>query len=399
MAVSARRATIRLPRTIHPGPTRQPHRRAADQDVALALVAVPTTAVVVVLVTVVVVGRLGQVSSRLAPRPRLRGRLPTDRATGRSACFADRRPPAGLPVRGRADRCAGRHPVGQATAIDDGIPAVFDGDPVLRVRDAATLPVGSVALVGGWSRRAPCPSGEGANPCLALLSDIPFVSPHVAALALGGQAPFDYRRDRASSAARCSPTRAARSPRSTSASRGSSSVDRCGRATSRPHRTTRRPGAAGRSCVALPDARLPAVRRGLVVPGGVAGAVVSRFAADVRAPNHPGLQVRLVLVFPVRRSRGTGAGLREAAARMTPFDASNRCVAIPGGVDDDGWMVRDNVMVLLGGDDDVRATVRRGPRSAAAGDDLDPGPASGCRIPPTRLADLARQRLAQSAGR
>lgn len=43
---------------------------------------------------------------------------------------------------------------------------------------------------------------------------------------------------------------------------------------------------------------------------------------------------------------------------MTSFEASHRCVAIPQGVDDTAWVVRDNAMVLMGPDDPpVRAAV------------------------------------------
>jgi hypothetical protein len=63
----------------------------------------------------------------------------------------------------------------------------------------------------------------------------------------------------------------------------------------------------------------------------------------------PELEIRLVVLFPSEGERvAVENGLRAAAARMTPFDASNRCVAIPQGVDDAAWVVRDNAMILLG---------------------------------------------------
>jgi hypothetical protein len=59
-----------------------------------------------------------------------------------------------------------------------------------------------------------------------------------------------------------------------------------------------------------------------------------------------------VAVFPTSDALALAApDLRSALATLTPFDASNRCVSVPGGVDDSTWVVRDNAMVLIGPDD------------------------------------------------
>jgi hypothetical protein len=61
------------------------------------------------------------------------------------------------------------------TAYLDGIPTRFDGEAVLRVRDALLRPLGTSVLVGGWYMPPVCyGGGAGRTNCAsAVLSDVP----------------------------------------------------------------------------------------------------------------------------------------------------------------------------------------------------------------------------------
>lgn len=360
MAVSGPASDNPTAKEIHPVSEPQPPDAPLTRTTRSRSWLVPTMAVVVVLVTVVVVGRLGQVSTPpgATPAPSAAAFRPTVRPVGpRASLTVVRRPvyPSAAGLIGA--------PIGiqfEGERYDDGVPAVFEGDPVIRVRDAATLAVGYVALVGGWARRAPCPSGEGANPCLALLSDVPFGSPRVAELALGGQAAFDYR----------SGPRVFRATVQADPSCTFSAFDAC-----LPRLIVGRPLWEGDEQTSTAPLAVPALLGDLAsrfptldfqpfeeatscpVVWPVQSYLVSQ--RDVSRAESPSLPVHLVVVFPGPDDLAAQApAMRQAAARMTSFEASNRCVAVPGGIDDDGSLVRDNVMVLLGSaDDDVRAQV------------------------------------------
>ena len=149
----------------------------------------PTAGLIAILLVVVAVGKLGQTptdpaATPLAPAPVSQRPAVPDR----SLTVVER------PVSSSAVGLIGR-PIGirsDGTRYVDGIPAVLDGNPVVRVRDAAALPAGSVVLVGGWSRRSSCATAAGAAPCPAELSDVPVANPNVAALTLSGEAAFDF---------------------------------------------------------------------------------------------------------------------------------------------------------------------------------------------------------------
>ena len=79
------------------------------------------------------------------------------------------------------------------------------------------------------------------------------------------------------------------------------------------------------------------------------------------------LPVRLIVIYPTDEALATdGVANRAAAANMSAFDASNRCVSIPGGVNDNAWVVRDNAMVLTAIDDPGTRTAVRTLLSALA---------------------------------
>ena len=319
-----------------------------------------------VLVTVVVVGKLGETPPRplpsaaavalasaaatatagqtvqpLDPRETLAVPRPT---------FADGTPLVGMPVglRDGSDR------------FDDGIPAIVDGRPVLRVREAAALPIGSDVMVGGWFSRFACLAPAQSLSCPFVLSDLPYVSARAAVVALGGMVDFD-------------PGRGARVFEATVASDRACTFTAMGECRPRlaitdvkwtgdrqtetsPYRPTELlDGLAGN----FPTIDFQAFVEASSCPVAWPAQSYVASSADVPRVEWQALDVRLVLAFPTQDDRlAAEPDLRASVAAMTPFDASNRCVAIPGGVDYAAWMVRQNVMILLGpADQDVRVAV------------------------------------------
>jgi hypothetical protein len=313
---------------------------------------VPALALVVVLVTVVAVGRLGQTNSPPlavpSPAAQVDATLPLI-GPGRSLTVVTH------PIAGSAG------PFGTSVAIrsegdryDDGIPALIDGNQVVRVADAAALPAGAAVLVGGWAQGPHCqPGATEQGACPTLLSDLPFTSPRVAALELSGQADFDYRPG----------------PRIYLASIQSdpgctlSAGDVC-----LPQLTVGAPLWTGDGPTsAAPFAPVPLIsdlaaqfpklnfrpfEETSYCP--VNWPIQSYVASD---PDIPRAQwsdfpIRIVVIYPTAAALAAdGPASRAAAAALSGFDASNRCVSIPGGVDDKAWVVRDNVMILLGQED------------------------------------------------
>jgi hypothetical protein len=321
----------------------------------------PALAVVVILAVAIGVGRLGQ--TPVPPQA-------SQRAAAVTLLAPTRRPDsatASLTIRLRPVYAAGTKLIGPPMGVrtdtdrfDDGILAELDGEPVVRVRDAAALPMGSVALVGGWQSRSPCQSGVAAGPCVALLSDVPFRSARTAALVLGGQASFDITQGPRIFRATIEPD-----PNCTM-----SAFDNClaqlvvgGALWQGDEQTTTGPidsaqllgGIASR----FPTYNVQAFTEASSCP--VSWPVQSYLLSDPNVPRvqWTSLEVRLVVLYPTTQDRvASEPALRRAAAALTPFDAYNRCVAIPGGVDDNAWVVRDNAMILLGSDDPgVRATI------------------------------------------
>ncbi len=317
----------------------------------------PTLALIGILVAVVALGKFGQTPGEVATPIASRAPVPSVRRAGAAATLSVLHRPVyntaanliGLPVGIRSD----------SDTYDDGIPAVWEGEPVLRARDAAALPNGSVALVAGWTRRTGC-SGEEGGQCSALLSDVPFHSPRTAALVLGGAADYDYREG----------PRIYRASVQLDPGCTFSAFDAClpmldvGSALwEGDEQTATGPVSADALLEAL-AMRFPALdfrafeeASSCPVTWPMQSYLASR--ADVPRALSPSLPIRLVVVYPdVSELLSASFDLRTSAAAMTPFDASNRCVSIPGGVDNAAWVVRDNAMILLGPDDAaVRATV------------------------------------------
>ncbi len=241
---------------------------------------------------------------------------------------------------------------------NDGIPAVLDGDPVVRVRDTILLPEGSVVLVGGWTHRTICTGGvTGPGVCPLTLSDVPFGSTRVDALALVGKAVFEF----------------VEGPRVFQATiQGDSNCDpdsclprlSVGDALWTGDSSTSTSPIDAAAALAELSAQFPKLdftpfeeATSCPVRWPIQSYVVS--VPDVPRAQWPGLPIRLVMLYPsVDDLTADSPASRSASAAITPFDASNRCVSIPGGVDDSAWVVRDNAMVLLGPDDPgVRAQV------------------------------------------
>jgi hypothetical protein len=251
----------------------------------------------------------------------------------------------------------------------DGIPAFVDGNPVYRVREAATLPVGSRVLVGGWETHVSCQAPSDGR-CAAVLSDVPFRSPRAAALAFAEVGPFEELYGAGVIRATIEPD-----PNCTVPLPGS-----CPPRLSDPE-TVWSASSDGNMAAAPVDTsaliaglarRFPALD---FAPFDEASSCPAWWplqsflvsAPDVPRAESPGLPIRLVVVFPTAEALQLATpDLRRALAKLTPFEASNRCVSVPGGVDDSTWVVNENAMVLIGPDDRlVRAQVVDALREAA----------------------------------
>ena len=185
----------------------------------------PAAALIVVLVIAVAIGRLGQtpgeslpVDLPVPPPPRAfvpdRSLTPVANPGGAATSSV---PGYRIGIRSDGDR------------YDDGIPAVLNGDQVVRVRDAATLPSGSTVLVAGWAQRSLCGGLVDLVPPGAVRRSVP-VGRHDHAVARLVRLPLTTIRARTFSR-RLSRTQAALLPRKASACPTSPSEMRCGQAT------------------------------------------------------------------------------------------------------------------------------------------------------------------------
>lgn len=315
----------------------------------------PAAAFVAILLAVVVVGRLGQTPGEsIPPDPTPlhpvavvpERSLSTVTSPGRSTA-------AGLPAYRIGIRSDGER-------YDDGIPARLNGNQVVRVRDAATLPTGSTVLVGGWSQTGGCMNLGLQSKCPVVLSDAPFLSDASVSLQLTGQAAFGDEQG------------------------------------AQIYQATVQAGdcSTGTSGGCLPELNVgeaiwsgdAATNTGPIKPG----TLLAELSTDnlnldfkpfeesgycpldwpyqsyaVSSPTLPraewaSLPIRLVVLYSTPQALDSdGTTNRNRAASMTAFDASNRCVSIPGGVNDAAWVVLDNAMVLTGFDDPgIRTQIR-----------------------------------------
>jgi hypothetical protein len=315
----------------------------------------PAAGFVAILLAVVVIGRLGQTPTEVVP-PEPTAVRPVAVVPERSLTFVaspGRSTAAGLPAYRIGIRSDGQR-------YDDGIPAVLNGNQVVRVRDAAALPVGSTALVGGWAQTSACMNLGLGSKCPLVLSDAPFLSDATVTLPLTGQAAF---------------------------------VDEQG---AQIYQATVQAGdcSTGVAADCLPELNVgdplwsgdASTNAGPIMPGRLLGDLFVRnlnldfkpFEESgycplnwpyqsyvVSSPTVPraewsGLPIRLVVLYSSPQALDSeGTSNRNAAASMTAFDASNRCVSIPGGVNDAAWVVLDNAMVLTGFDDPgIRTQIR-----------------------------------------
>ena len=340
---------------IKPSPAGPPQSRKDETEPALVertsrsrSWVVPTVVVIVVLVTVIAVGRLGETPSEVIPTA-LPG--PVALATARPTATAPHLilAPAILPPAGLVGQAIGLRR--DTNRFVDGIPSSIGGEPVVRVREATVLPIGSTVLVGGWRQEAGCSADDA--PCRFVLSDVPARSRRIATLALGGsgatrpgdgprvvRATVDFDEECAYRVAgTCLPQLRVEE----SVWEGDEDTN------SEPHAGWRIVAAMSTAFSSL-DFR--PFSESTSCPLEWPSQTYLATAAEVPRAQPTALDVRLVAVFPSAAGLvATAPGLRTAAARMTSFEASNRCVSVPEGVDDKAWVVHDNVLVLLGRND------------------------------------------------
>lgn len=306
-------------------------------------------AVVGVLIVVVAIGRIGQTATGLP--------VSTSRVTNHST-RAPVAPDRSLTLVRRPVGPSSPSQIGPRVGIRfegdrfvDGIPAVLDGEPVVRVRDAIVLPEGSAVLVGGWTRRRDCAGGiAGTGVCPAALSDLPFRSQRAAELDLVGQASFE----------------SAEGPRVFRATVQSDS--NCGDDACLPQLSVGDALWSGDSLTTTSPIQTAIALEGLetrfptldFAPFEEASSCPVRWpfqsylvsTAETLSAELPGLPIRLVVLYPsVADLADESPAARNGAAGLTRFDAANRCVSLSSGVDESEWVVLDNAMVLLGADD------------------------------------------------
>jgi len=305
----------------------------------------PAAALVVILVVVVVIGRLGQTpgeslpaSSPAPPRAVVPQRSLTIVANPGASSSS------GLPSYRIGIRSDGQR-------YDDGIPATLDGDQVVRVRDAAALPTGSTVLVAGWAQSQPCMNMGLGSQCPLVLSDAPFVSDATVSLQMSGQAAYDSNEG---------PSIFQATVQASDCSAGSTGVClpelNVGDALwTGDAETNTGPIASGRLLAVLSADNFQLDFKPFEESGycplnwPFQSYIVS--SPTVPRAEWPSLPIRLVVVYSSPDALASdGAANRTAAASMSAFDASNRCVSIPGGVNDAAWVAFDNAMVLTGYD-------------------------------------------------
>ncbi len=320
---------------------------------------VPTVGLVAIVAAVVVLGNLGK-EPAASNHPTSVAAAATQRpiVPARSLTVVQR--PFGSAAAGLIGSPIGLRLEGDSYV--DGIPAVIDGNQVVRVRDAAALPIGAAVLVGGWAQRSACPGGATAPVSCgrASLSDIPSRSPRVATLLLAGQADFDYGQGPRVYIASiendpsCAfSAKEACLPRLDVGDPVWQGDDKTAAAPFAPETLISDLGAQFPALDIRPfEEATPCPVHWPVQSYAVSSAIVPR-------AQWIGLPVRLVVIYPSTNDLVLdGPSTRAAAAQMSAFDASNRCVSIPGGVNNNAWIVRDNVMLLLGAQDDsVRGQV------------------------------------------
>lgn len=302
----------------------------------------PVAGVIVVLVAVVVVGKLGPTPGETLPEP-------------------SARPAAQMFVPGRSLTPVA-HPGASSSSLpgyrigirsgderyDDGIPASLDGNQVVRVRDAASLPVGSTVLVGGWVQRPSCTAPSSA--CPATLSDGPFQSSRTITVSLVGQAAFEDAHNAriylASVQDDLSCTYSVAETCLPELSVGEALWSGDGATTTAPFTPA---AVLGDVAERFPELEFKPFEESSYCPLMWPYQAYIATSPTVPRAMWTGLPIRLVVVYPSPEERiADGNVNRVAAAGMSAFDASNRCVSIPGGLNDRTWVVRDNVMVLTG---------------------------------------------------
>jgi len=314
----------------------------------------PAAALIVILVVVVVIGRLGQTPGESLPAS---SPAPARAVVPERSLTIVANPGAssssGLPSYRIGIRSDGQR-------YDDGIPATLDGNQVVRVRDTAGLPIGSTVLVAGWALSQPCMKMGVGSQCPLVLSDAPFLSDATVSLQMSGQAAFN-----------------------------SDHGPRIFQATVQPGDCSAAPTAACGPSLNVGDPLWTGdalTNTGPITPGPLLEVLsVDNLNLDfkpfeesgycplnwpyqsyiVSSPSVPraewaSLPIRLVVVYASADALASdGAANRTAAASMSAFDASNRCVSIPGGVNDAAWVAFDNAMVLTGYDDaGIRVQIR-----------------------------------------
>ena len=337
------------PRSAADGPLLAPLTRTSPSRTWLW----PAVAVAVVLGVVVGVGRLGmtqEATPSLAPAPtlvaavNLPSTLPVTGPTQVPVPVTTPAPAAKplLPLIGPA--IAERW---NQQRFVDGIPTSIAHTPVLRVRDAAALPMGTIALVGGWYYGPDCHGVFRPGPCpSSTISDVPSGSPRIASLALDSHA--------TGSGARVFRAQTEIDPGCVFSSGGClPRLHVIDNLWSGDEATITAPIGAqsllGALAIGFPSLDFQSFLEATScpVPWPVQTYLVS-VSSQPRA-GAPELDVRLVLLFDSTAQRRSAAqGIKDAAQALSSFDASNRCVSIPGGVGPGGWVARGNALILLG---------------------------------------------------
>jgi hypothetical protein len=347
-----RESPDREPRAVPDGPLLAPLARTSPTRSWLW----PAVALTVVLGVVIGVGRLGMAQDAApssAPAPTLAAAVNLPNASlvtvpRESPAQVATPAPAAEPAMPRIGPPIAERRNGQRFV--DGIPTSIAQTPVLRVRDVAALPLGTIALVGGWYYGPDCHTVFRPGPCPAsTISDVPSGSPRIASLALDSHA--------TGSGARVFRAQTEIDPGCLFSSHGClPRLHVIDNLWSGDEGTTTAPIAAqsllGGLALGFPSLDFQSFLEATSCP--VPWPVQTYLGSISNQPraSAPFLDVRLVLLFDSTAERKSAAqGIKDSAQALTSFDASNRCVSIPGGVGPGGWLARDNVLILLGSND------------------------------------------------
>jgi hypothetical protein len=228
------------------------------------------------------------------------------------------------------------------------------------------LPTGTIALVGGWYYGPDCQGVFRPGPCpVSTISDVPSGSPRIASLTLDSHA--------TGSGARVFRAQTEVDPGCVLSSRGClPRLHVIDNLWSGDQATITHPIGAqsllGALAIGFPslDYQSFLEATSCPVPWPVQTYLVS--VSNQPRANAPSLDVRLVLLFDSTAERkSAAASIKDAAQALSSFDASNRCVSIPGGVGPGGWVARDNALVLLGSGDPGVLTIVDAALTAAEG--------------------------------